>query len=137
MIVNKKELLKAARADYETAMNTASLVIVGDLALTVGEMLESFAILKFWIAEFDKRNQTEDEQMKDAYQGLKELFLSHISHYEEIFFNFELEILAYFKLKQKQGFTSEELASAKIFAEAAEKIDDLAVKDWKQFLPQE
>lgn len=135
MKIHKKELFKVARAEYDTAMNMAGFVIAGDLTMTVDELLESFAILKFWVAEFDKRNATEDEQMKNAYQGLKELFLGLISHYDEIFFNFEGEILCYFKLKQQEGFTPEELEAAKFFVQAAKENPGLAVKDWDRFLP--
>lgn len=140
--MEKENLLKAAREEYDAAMNLATLVIYGDISLSIGEMLESYAILKNWITQFEEKKiaceKEGDNETGEGYAGLKEMFLSFTDRYEEdIFFDFEIHILDYFKTKKINGYTPEELTTVKIFVEAAEKIQDLAIKDWKQFLPKE
>lgn len=140
--MEKENLLKMAREEYDAAMNLATLVIYGDISLSIGEMLESYAILKNWIIQFEEKKaeceKEEDKETGEGYAGLKEMFLSFTDRYEEdIFFDFEIHILDYFKTKKIYGYTPEELTTAKIFVEAAEKIQDLAIKNWKQFLPKE
>lgn len=131
--MEQKELLEAAREDYQAALALAQKVIDGDVALTIGGLLESYVCLKHWYQQLKE----ESEQTDDVLQ-LRQQCLDYLMAYEEeIFFDFETDILAYFKEKKIEGFTSDELKAARIFIDAAEQNIWLAIKDWRQFLPEQ
>lgn len=135
--MDTQELFAEARKDYSTAMNLAGLVLMGNLKLSIPQMLDSYAILKEWVVSFEKEIQKNDEEMVASYKDLKELFLSYISEYEErVFIEFEMEILFWFRRRGICGFSKEELKIAKVFADSMENNEDLATKNWKEFLPE-
>lgn len=135
--MDTQELFAEARKDYSTAMNLAGLVLMGDSKLSISQMLDSYAILKEWVVFFEKEVQKNDQETLASYEGLKEQFLSYISEYEErVFFEFEVEILLWFRSREICGFSEEDLKIAKVFADSMENNDDLATKNWKEFLPE-
>lgn len=137
--MDKKELFKSAKADWMDALNLALIIGEGMIGVNIVEMLENYAIMKKWCSKFEKKigqaKKLGNAQEEESYTELKKMFSEYITKYEEnVLAEFEPEILGYFKLKKQVGYSKEELWVAKIFVSSAEKIESLAVKNWKQFL---
>lgn len=128
--MDTRTLLQGARKDYSNAMNVFMLIRMGNVNMTIMELLESFDILLYWINHFQKKKESGENV--EGYDSLLGLFNDILANYKEMFFENETMMLVYLKQQKTVGFTEEEKRILNVFADASVEVPDLAV-DWKKF----
>ena len=126
-----RKLLSKARTDVFTALSLARQIVTGNCRAKIGEMLESFEILCQWRDFYKEKKEKEDgspEELFDAKMKYMQL-MDFYDHYQELFFDFEMEINQYIRFRKATGFTDEEKRCFGIFAAEAGKNEYL-VSDW-------
>lgn len=123
-----KELLVGARKDYSNVLNVGALITMGDLPMNTPEFLESFLIFKSWISKFKQ------EEDKEAYEGLVEIFQRYVSSYEELFHEKEFEIGFFLKeagtLSEDGTISQEDLKVVKDFVAEVPNLSEIP-ESWK------
>ena len=71
--------------------------------------------------------------MEEACKVSVALIQSHLWVFEDIFRDWEIQIRDYFK-SLSDSMTTQALENAEIFAEMADKNEDMAFHDWKSLL---
>ncbi len=126
-----KVLLSRAKKDYSDALNLGALITMGYLSVNISELLESFLILTSWVSKFKQ------EEDKEVYSEMIDLFQFYLSRYEECFFDKEYEIANYLKvvkaLSESERFSEEERKSAKDFVAQLPYFSRFP-KSWECFL---
>lgn len=96
-------------------------------------MLESFEILCQWRDFYkEKKEDGSPEELFDAKMKYMQL-MDFYDHYQELFFDFEMEINQYIRFRKATGFTDEEKRCFGIFAAEAGKNEYL-VSDWNEII---
>lgn len=137
--MDKKQLFKAAKSDWDTALNL--IFIIDEIGANVKEIIELYAIMKQWCDKFEKEieqaKSSGDAEAEEDCTRRQLLFSGYVNKYEEnVLKEFRQEIRRYFKLKEIVGYTKDELWAAKILVASAEKLEGLADENLKQFLPE-
>lgn len=128
-----KELFKTAHMDCRDAIKLADTVINGDIELQIGEMLEVFAIIKYWKDCYDSQAEAcGDKAIVAGCQKWSETFQSRIEEFHEIFFEFEWAIIDYVKGLRKMNMTKEQIAVVQVFIDNAKQNKYLAW-EWAKF----
>ena len=133
------ELLKAAEKEFINAINVAVLVKTGSVSMPASGLLRLYAVLKNWYTTYKQKvedsRQKGDDDMVQSYEGIKDMLSSEIERFEDIFRGLEFEIRCYFcKLQLEQSLPEQILQDALLFAEMADKNEDMAFHDWKSLL---
>ena len=133
------ELLKASEEEFINAINVAVLVKTGSVSMPASGLLRLYAVLKNWYATYEQKaedsRQKGDDDMVQSYEGIKDMLSSEIERFEDIFRGLEFEIRCYFrKLQLEQSLPEQILQDALLFAEMADKNEDMAFHDWKSLL---
>lgn len=133
------ELLKASEEEFINAINVAVLVKTGSVSMPASGLLRLYAVLKNWYTTYKQKvedsRQKGDDDMVQSYEGVKDMLSSEIERFEYIFRGLEFEIRCYFrKLLLEQSLSEQVLQDALLFAEMADKNEDLAFHDWKSLL---
>lgn len=133
------ELLKASEEEFINAINVAVLVKTGSVSMPASGLLRLYAVLKNWYATYEQKaedsRQKGDDDMVQSYEGIKDMLSSEIERFEDIFRGLEFEIRCYFrKLQLEQSLPEQILQDALLFAEMADKNEDMAFHDWKLLL---
>ena len=133
------ELLKASEEEFINAINVAVLVKTGSVSMSASGLLRLYAVLKNWYTTYKQKvedsRQKGDDDMVQSYEGIKDMLSSEIGHFEDIFRNLEFEIRCYFrKLLLEQSLSEQVLQDALLFAEMADKNENMVFHDWKLLL---
>ena len=133
------ELLKASEEEFINAINVAVLVKTGSVSMPASGLLRLYAVLKNWYTTYKQKvedsRQKGDDDMVQSYEGIKDMLSSEIERFEDIFRGLEFEIRCYFrKLQLEQSLPEQILQDALLFAEMADKNEDMAFHDWKSLL---
>ena len=133
------ELLKAAEKEFINAINVAVLVKTGSVSMPVRGLLRLYAILKNWYATYEQKaedsRQKGDDDMVQSYEGIKDMLSSEIERFEYIFRGLEFEIRCYFReLLLEQSLPEQVFQDALLFAEMADKNENMVFHDWKLLL---
>ena len=133
------ELLKAAEKEFINAINVAVLVKTGSVSMPASGLLRLYAVLKNWYTTYKQKvedsRQKGDDDMVQSYEGVKAMLSSEIERLEYIFRGLEFEIRCYFrKLLLEQSLSEQVLQDALLFAEMADKNENMVFHDWKLLL---
>ena len=133
------ELLKASEEEFINAINVAVLVKTGSVSMSASGLLRLYAVLKNWYTTYKQKvedsRQKGDDDMVQSYEDVKDMLSSEIGHFEDIFRNLEFEIRCYFrKLLLEQSLSEQVLQDALLFAEMADKNENMVFHDWKLLL---
>ena len=133
------ELLKASEEEFINAINVAVLVKTGSVSMPASGLLRLYAVLKNWYTTYKQKvedsRQKGDDDMVQSYEDVKDMLSSEIGHFEDIFRNLEFEIRCYFrKLLLEQSLSEQVLQDALLFAEMADKNENMVFHDWKLLL---
>ena len=137
MKIEEQKFLEQACENFDNVIDAAMLIEDGDIELSIEGLLRFFAILRKWYTCYE--TQAELQLLNDEVSILAdcEMFMSqlasHIERFEEIFVDFEVEILEYFKTRGKT-FSEQQKADALIFDKMAQNNEDIAFKDWKNLM---
>ncbi len=133
------ELLKASEEEFINAINVAVLVKTGSVSMPASGLLRLYAVLKNWYTTYKQKvedsRQKGDDDMVQSYEDVKDMLSSEIGHFEDIFRGLEFEIRCYFrKLLLEQSLSEQVLQDALLFAEMADKNENMVFHDWKLLL---
>ena len=133
------ELLKASEEEFINAINVAVLVKTGSVSMPASGLLRLYAVLKNWYTTYKQKvedsRQRGDDDMVQSYEGVKDMLSSEIERLEYIFRGLEFEIRCYFrKLLLEQSLSEQVLQDALLFAEMADKNENMVFHDWKLLL---
>ena len=134
----QQQLLRRAESSLEGAINLACMIEDNVLGLPVSGLLRLYAVLVKWHkhyveeAEICQKNGNID--LTEACKVSVSLIESHLRCFEDIFRDWELRIRDYFK-SLSASVEPQVLEDAAIFAEMADKNEDMAFHDWKSLLP--
>ena len=133
------ELLKASEEEFINAINVAVLVKTGSVSMPASGLLRLYAVLKNWYTTYKQKvedsRQKGDDDMVQSYEGVKAMLSSEIERLEYIFRGLEFEIRCYFrKLLLEQSLSEQVLQDALLFAEMADKNENMVFHDWKLLL---
>ena len=133
------ELLKASEEEFINAINVAVLVKTGSVSMPASGLLRLYAVLKNWYTTYKQKvedsRQKGDDDMVQSYEGVKDMLSSEIERFEYIFRGLEFEIRCYFrKLLLEQSLSEQVLQDALLFAEMADKNENMVFHDWKLLL---
>lgn len=133
------ELLKASEEEFINAINVAVLVKTGSVSMPASGLLRLYAVLKNWYTTYKQKvedsRQKGDDDMVQSYEGVKDMLSSEIERLEYIFRGLEFEIRCYFrKLLLEQSLSEQVLQDALLFAEMADKNENMVFHDWKLLL---
>ena len=133
------ELLKASEEEFINAINVAVLVKTGSVSMPASGLLRLYAVLKNWYTTYKQKvedsRQKGDDDMVQSYEDVKDMLSSEIGHFEDIFRGMEFEIRCYFrKLLLEQSLSEQVLQDALLFAEMADKNENMVFHDWKLLL---
>ena len=133
------ELLKASEEEFINAINLAVLVETGSVSMPASGLLRLYAVLKNWYTTYKQKvedsRQKGDDDMVQSYEGVKDMLSSEIERLEYIFRGLEFEIRCYFrKLLLEQSLSEQVLQDALLFAEMADKNENMVFHDWKLLL---
>lgn len=133
----QQQLLKRAERSLEEAVNLAILIEDGDLGLQVSGLLHLYAILAKWCKHYEEETvicqKNGNVDLAEACKMSVSLIKSHLRCFEDIFRDWELHIRDYFK-SLSASMEPQVLEDAAIFAEMADKNEDMAFHDWKSLL---
>lgn len=137
--MNYNELLKASEEEFINAINVAVLVKTGSVSMPASGLLRLYAVLKNWYTTYKQKvedsRQKGDDDMVQSYEDIKDMLSSEIGHFEDIFRGMEFEIRCYFrKLLLEQSLSEQVLQDALLFAEMADKNENMVFHDWKLLL---
>lgn len=137
--MNYNELLKASEEEFINAINVAVLVKTGSVSMPASGLLRLYAVLKNWYTTYKQKvedsRQKGDDDMVQSYEDVKDMLSSEIGHFEDIFRVLEFEIRCYFrKLLLEQSLSEQVLQDALLFAEMADKNENMVFHDWKLLL---
>ena len=137
--MNYNELLKASEEEFINAINVAVLVKTGSVSMPASGLLRLYAVLKNWYTTYKQKvedsRQKGDDDMVQSYEGVKAMLSSEIERLEYIFRGLEFEIRCYFrKLLLEQSLSEQVLQDALLFAEMADKNENMVFHDWKLLL---
>ena len=137
--MNYNELLKASEEEFINAINVAVLVKTGSVSMPASGLLRLYAVLKNWYTTYKQKvedsRQKGDDDMVQSYEDVKDMLSSEIGHFEDIFRGMEFEIRCYFrKLLLEQSLSEQVLQDALLFAEMADKNENMVFHDWKLLL---
>ncbi|MBE6452558.1 MAG: hypothetical protein E7012_03610 [Alphaproteobacteria bacterium] len=89
-----QKLLFDARESYSSAMNMAFLVLKGECRLAMGELMQSYAILKKWEQNLKQKECiAEQDDLKFTYKEMRKVVENYILWYEETLFVRNKEII--------------------------------------------
>lgn len=130
-------ILEAAEKNCNAAIDMAILIESGEIALSVEGLLRCYAILKKWYGYYDRQADLQllnnDCSLLSEYERLMATISSHIERFEDIFVDFEAEIIDYF-LAEGKKFSEQQRADALLFDKMAQNNEDMAFKDWKNLM---
>lgn len=128
--MEKNELLEKARVNTIEAVSLALKIKDGDCKLSILELLEAFAIIKNWQSTYQGQvDNSISHQVRKSSQRWVDVFQKSIDEFDEVFFDFEMEIVLALKSRE---FTSEEQKFVKIFVEHAAKNSEFS-PSWKDY----
>ena len=134
----QRQLLLRAESSLEEAINLACMIEDNVLGLPVSGLLRLYAILVKWhkhyVEETEICQKNGNIDLAEACKVSVSLIESHLRCFEDIFRDWELHIRDYFKLLSA-SMEPQVLEGAAIFAEMADKNEDMAFHDWKSLLP--
>lgn len=137
MKIEEQKFLEHASENFKNAIDVAILVENGDIELSIEGLLRCYAILKKWYTCYETKSElhllNEDVAILSCCETFMSILSSHIERFEEIFVDFEVEILGYFKANGKT-FSEQQKADALIFDKMAQNNDGIAFKDWKTLM---
>ena len=133
------ELLKASEEEFINAINVAVLVETGSVSMPASGLLRLYAILKNWYTTYKQKvedsRQKGDDDMVQSYEDVKDMLSSEIERFEYIFRGLEFEIRCYFReLLLEQSLPEQVFQDALLFAEMADKNENMVFHDWKLLL---
>lgn len=135
--MEQQKFLKQADDTLDNVIHLASLIEQGDIDLSIEGLLRCFALLTKWYNYFEKEAdvslQMDDiPSLVDCEKNMA-LISSHIENFEDIFVDFEVEILSYFHVNGK-NFSKQQREDALLFAQNAQKNENLAFKNWESLM---
>lgn len=137
MKTQEQKFLEHACEKFENVIDAATLVENGDVELSIDGLLRCYAILQKWYTCYETQAElrllNEDVAILASCETFMSILSSHIERFEEIFVDFEIEILGYFKANGK-AFSEQQTADALIFDKMAQNNDNIAFKDWKTLM---
>lgn len=137
MKTQEQKFLEHASENFENVIDAATLVENGDVELSIEGLLRCYALLQKWYTCYETQAElhllNEDVAILADCENFMSILSFHIESFEEIFVNFEVEILGYFKANGK-AFSEQQMADALIFDKMAQSNDDIAFKDWKTLM---
>lgn len=137
MRIEEKNFLANIDANFKNVIDVAILVENGDVELSIEGLLRCYAVLQKWYTCYETQAElrllNEDVSILACCETIMSVLSSHIERFEEIFVDFEIEILAYFKANGK-AFSEQQTADALIFDKMAQNNDGIAFKDWKTLM---
>ena len=133
------ELLKASEEEFINAINVAVLVELGSVSMPANGLLRLYAVLKNWYTTYKQKvedsRQKGDDIMVQSYEDVKDMLSSEIERFEYIFRGLEFEIRCYFReLLLEQSLPEQVFQDALLFAEMADKNENMVFHDWKLLL---
>ena len=133
------ELLKASEEEFINAINVAVLVKTGSVSMPANGLLRLYAVLKNWYTTYKQKvedsRQKGDDIMVQSYEDVKDMLSSEIERFEYIFRGLEFEIRCYFReLLLEQSLPEQVFQDALLFAEMADKNENMVFHDWKLLL---
>ena len=134
----QRQLLLRAESSLEEAINLACMIEDNVLGLPVSGLLRLYAVLVKWhkhyVEETEICQKNGNIDLAEACKVSVSLIESHLRCFKDIFRDWEIQILDYFKLLSAQ-MPTQVLQDALLFAEMADKNEDMAFHDWKSLLP--
>ena len=133
----QQELLKRAECSFEEAINLACMIEDNVLGLPISDLLHLYAVLVKWRKHYEEEieicRKNKNVDLEEACKVSVALIQSHLWVFEDIFRDWEIQIRDYFK-SLSDSMTTQALENAEIFAEMADKNEDMAFHDWKSLL---
>ena len=107
------------------------------LGLPISGLLHLYAVLVKWRKHYEEEieicRKNNNVDLEEACKVSVALIQSHLWVFEDIFRDWEIQIRDYFK-SLSDSMTTQALENAEIFAEMADKNEDMAFHDWKSLL---